>query len=63
MNYTNFVIGGAGTKNYASLGAIKKIEHIIPNIKKFLGVSSGSILATLLAIGCSAEELKKFFRL
>jgi predicted acylesterase/phospholipase RssA len=61
MSYTNLVIGGAGSKNYASLGAISKLETVIPNIKKFLGVSSGSILATLLAVGCTKEELKKYY--
>lgn len=59
--YTNLVIGGAGVKNYASIGAIEKIKHIIPNIKRILGVSSGSLISTLLAIGCSAEEIKKYY--
>lgn len=57
--YTSLVIGGAGSKNYASLGAIERLD--LSNITRFLGVSSGSILATLLAIGCSSEELKKYY--
>lgn len=57
--YTSLVIGGAGSKNYASLGAIERLD--LSNITRFLGVSSGSILATLLAVGCSSEELKKYY--
>ena len=55
------VIGGAGNKNYASLGAISRLSPILPNITRFLGVSSGSILATLLAVGCSSDELKMYY--
>lgn len=57
--YTSLVIGGAGSKNYASLGAIERLD--LSNITRFLGVSSGSILATLLAVGCTSEELKKYY--
>jgi NTE family protein len=57
--YKSLVIGGAGVKNYASLGAIKNLD--LTNIDRLLGVSSGSILATLLAIGCSSEEMVKYF--
>jgi hypothetical protein len=57
--YTSLVIGGAGAKNYASLGAIEKLD--LSCVNRFLGVSSGSILATLLAVGCSSDELKKYY--
>lgn len=59
--YTNLVIGGAGAKNYASLGAISKLTDILINVKRILGVSSGSILATLIAVGCTPEELKDYY--
>lgn len=58
-NYTSLVIGGAGSKNYACLGAIERLD--LSNITRFLGVSSGSIIATLLAIGCTPEELKRYY--
>lgn len=59
--YTSLVIGGSGAKGYASIGAIEKLGEKLSGINRYLGVSSGSIVATLLAIGCSPEELKKYY--
>jgi len=61
MEYSSLVIGGSGNKGYSCIGAIQQLSNELKNIKRFLGVSSGSILATLLAIGCNSEELKKYF--
>lgn len=60
-SYKNLVIGGAGAKNYASIGALQVIYNDIRHIKRILGVSSGSILATLLSIGCTPNEIKHFY--
>jgi len=59
--YTSLVIAGAGVKNYATIGALSKLLYSIKNVRRILGVSSGSILATLLAIGCDSTEILKYF--
>lgn len=59
--YKNLVIGGAGAKNYASIGALSVIFKDISHIDRILGVSSGSILATLLCIGCDPEDIKDIY--
>lgn len=63
MRYTNLVIGGAGSKNYAAIGALKVLNNKLQNVKRILGVSSGSILATLLAVGCTSDEIKKYYEM
>lgn len=62
MDYTDLVISGAGIKNYATIGALEHIgDENIKKIKRFLGVSSGSILATLLALGCTTDTIKELY--
>lgn len=60
-SYKNLVIGGAGAKNYSSIGALSVINNQIRHIDRILGVSSGSILATLLCIGCTPQEIKHIY--
>ena len=54
-------LSGGGVKGAAHIGAIKALEE--ENIKPdfISGTSSGSIVATLYAVGYSAEEIKKIF--
>lgn len=59
--YKNLVIGGAGAKNYAAIGALSVIYGEIKHIKRILGVSSGSIIATLLCIGCTPSEIRHIY--
>lgn len=61
--YTNLVIEGGGAKAYASIGCVKVFEEekIIGDFKNLIGTSAGSIIATLIAIGCSSGEMKKYF--
>lgn len=54
-------LSGGGVKGAAHIGVIKALEE--ENIKPdfISGTSSGSIVATLYAVGYSAEEIKKIF--
>lgn len=62
MEYTNLVISGSGVRNFSSIGALERIgNENIKKFKRFLGVSSGSILATLLALGCSTKQIKELY--
>jgi predicted acylesterase/phospholipase RssA len=59
--YTSLVIGGAGSKNYASIGALKTLGDKLVNVKRILGVSSGSVIGTLLAVGCNPDEIEHYY--
>ena len=57
--YQNLVIEGSSSKLYAFIGAVKVLEEnkTLDTISKFVGVSSGSILATMLAVGYSFQDI------
>jgi NTE family protein len=57
--YTNLVFQGGGVKGFAHIGVVKKLEEIglLSNIKRFAGTSVGSLIASLLAIGFTADEI------
>jgi len=59
--YKNLVFGGASSKIYCYLGAIDILERnqILDEIIHYLGTSSGSIIATMLALGYSSKEIKE----
>ena len=61
-NKNILVLGGAGIKGICFLGGIKRLEEldIIKNIKIYAGTSVGGLIASLLLIGYSADELYKF---
>lgn len=63
--YENIVIQGGGVKVYASIGAIQVLEkkNKLSSIKRIAGTSAGSIIASLLAINCTSEEIKKYYDL
>lgn len=59
----NLVIAGGGVKAYSSIGVLKYLEEkgISKNIKNILGVSSGSIIASLFALGCSYSRIIEIY--
>lgn len=59
--FTNLVIGAAGSKNIATIGALEVLEPYLCKIKRLLGVSSGSILVTLISVGCNYTEIKAYY--
>ena len=65
MEYTNIIIEGGGSKAYSTIGCVKVFEEkgILGGFKNLIGTSAGSIMATLIAIGCSSSEMKKYYDL
>lgn len=61
MTYDTLVLSGNGTNALATLGAIQRLfdAKVIsqPSISSYYGTSSGSIIATLLAIGFEPLEI------
>ncbi len=51
------VIGPAAMGFYAMLGHLKKIEDHLSDVQEISGASAGSILAVMLALGKSIDEL------
>jgi len=56
----NLVIAGGGIKAYSSIGAIRFLEKST-TFDKIAGVSAGSIIATLLAIGCNSYRIQSLY--
>ena len=56
-NIDQLVIGGAGLRFSALLGALYALRKRIKSTKHFLGVSAGALIGTLLALGCTAKEM------
>ena len=62
QNYKYLVFSGGGIKGVSYCGALdilNKLHILGPNIKGYAGTSAGSIIAGLLAVGYSSEELNK----
>lgn len=57
MVIDRLVIGGCGNRIHAFLGALYKLRKHWRHTKHFIGVSGGSMLATLLALGCSIKQI------
>ena len=53
------VLSSGGAKTIAFIGAIKGLEDInlLKNIKKFVGVSGGSLISLLLILGYTSDEM------
>ena len=53
------VIGPGGKNTYIEMGALLKLEKegYLREVKHYIGCSSGAVIATLLVIGCSVEEI------
>ncbi len=60
-NYT-CIFGGGAVRGYAYVGAIKALKELNICVKTFAGSSVGSIVASLLAVGCSADEIKDILK-
>ena len=60
-HYNTLVFEGGGIKSIAYIGALKHLVElsVLKNIKNFAGTSSGSQIATLLAIGYNLDELEE----
>ncbi|MGH4140158.1 patatin-like phospholipase family protein [Clostridium sp.] len=57
--FADAVFEGGGVKGIGLVGALKTFENNDYHWKNISGTSAGSIVATLVAVGCSAEEIKK----
>lgn len=57
----NLVLEGGGIRGVAYVGAIDELQknHVLDSIQNYAGTSAGSILAALLAVNYSADELKE----
>jgi len=57
------VISGGATKIYASIGAVSALEEQgrLNDLHSYIGTSAGSVLAALLALGCSSKDIKKYY--
>lgn len=56
----NLVIAGGGVKAYAAIGALRILENEM-TFSKIAGVSAGSIIATLLAVGCDSYSIQNLY--
>lgn len=61
LDYNSLVFSGGSIKGVSYCGALKVLEKygILKNIINYAGTSAGSIVASLLAIGYSPDELNK----
>lgn len=55
-------LSGGGTKAFAHIGALKALEEANIKFEYLAGTSSGSIVATLYAIGYTADEIYDIFK-
>lgn len=56
----NLVIAGGGVKAYSAIGAIRYLERDM-KFDRIAGVSAGSIIATLLAVGCDSYSIQSLY--
>lgn len=59
--FRNLVFEGGGVKGIAYVGALEVLQEagIYPRIERVAGTSAGAIVAVLLGVGYTAEEIKK----
>jgi NTE family protein len=59
--YKNLAMEGAGIRGIAYTGALKLLEerHMLDSVQRVAGTSVGSMVAVLLGVGYSADELKE----
>ncbi|XP_070567001.1 uncharacterized protein YqhO-like [Ptychodera flava] len=57
--FENLVFEGGGTKGIAYAGVMKVLDDVgvLPNIKRFGGTSAGAMIACMLAVGYSPNEV------
>lgn len=53
---------GGGMKGIGEIGAIEELEKnaVLAQIEEVAGSSAGGLMATLIAIGCTAKEIREF---
>lgn len=63
-SFTNLVFSGGGVRGcgYAKLWSVLEEYGIAPQIKAVIGVSAGSIIAGMIAMGCSGKEIEEMVR-
>ena len=59
VNPTRIILGGAGTRLLYYVGALKIFQEKGYKFKEFVGVSAGSILCMLMALGLSLTDIEK----
>jgi NTE family protein len=61
--YRHIVFEGASVKIFAYIGVIKALEEhgILKNLTHYIGTSSGSIIATMLALDYTSSEIRDLF--
>ncbi|HHO53276.1 MAG TPA: hypothetical protein ENK18_20990 [Deltaproteobacteria bacterium] len=62
LPYENLAFEGGGVKGIAYVGALEVLEEVglYPgHIRRVAGASSGSFLASMVAVGCSSEDLRE----
>lgn len=57
LRIDRLVLGGAGNRVHALLGAIYELRDCLDSCHHFIGVSAGAIIATLLALRRSVKEI------
>jgi patatin-like phospholipase/acyl hydrolase len=65
--YRILSLDGGGAKGFYTLGILKEIEALLrcPLYERFdliFGTSTGSIIASLLALGCSVDEIHQLYK-
>ncbi|XP_022320772.2 uncharacterized protein LOC111122994 [Crassostrea virginica] len=63
--FENLVFGGGGAKGVAYPGSVQVLEEVgvLKRIKRCAGTSSGSLVALMISLGYTAEEIRKVARM
>lgn len=61
-NAIGFAFSGGGLQGIAHIGAVKALYELGIKPQYVSGTSSGSAMAALVAMGCDAEDMKRFAR-
>ncbi len=62
MKKITLALGGGGTKGFAHIGVIRKLEEFGYQVKAIAGTSAGGIVGALYANGFSVDEIIEFSR-
>jgi predicted acylesterase/phospholipase RssA len=55
---TRIILGGAGTRILCYVGALRALDKYYSQFKEFVGVSAGSIISMLMALGLSINDIE-----
>ena len=60
--FTSIVLSGGALKAASIIGVVKYLEeqHLIKNLRRFVGTSAGAVVCFLLAMGYTSLEIKAF---